>query len=136
MASISNKNIAKAIYFLSKEKEEKDLPIFYKEIVNFLFKKRLLSSSEDILKKLEKIINQEENKLKVKIYSSQKINGDFKEKIIFLLRKRYPDKEIILEEYLDEKLLAGIKLEMEDEIIDLSAKNKIYKLQEHLTRKI
>ena len=59
-----------------------------------------------------------------------------KKELIFFLRGRYGVKEVILKESLNEKLIGGIRLEINDEIIDLTVKNKIKKLQEYLTRKI
>ena len=37
-------------------------------------------------------------------------------------------------ENLNEKLLGGFKIEVNNELIDLTLKNKIYRLQEHLIR--
>ena len=54
----------------------------------------------------------------------------------FILKERYQQKEVILVEVLDEKLLGGFKMEVNDEVIDLTIKNKIGKLQEYLTRNI
>ncbi|PIP69006.1 F0F1 ATP synthase subunit delta, partial [Candidatus Nomurabacteria bacterium CG22_combo_CG10-13_8_21_14_all_32_8] len=61
---------------------------------------------------------------------------ELREELIFFLKERYKAKEIFLTEVLDEKLLGGMRIEVNDEIIDLTVKNKIKKLQEHLIRKI
>ena len=52
------------------------------------------------------------------------------------LKKRYSAKEISFFEILDTRLVGGIKVEVNDEIIDLSIRNKISKLQEYLTRSV
>ena len=44
------------------------------------------------------------------------------------------ERRFIFNEVLDEKLLGGFKIEVNDEIIDLTIKNKLEKLQEYLTR--
>ena len=49
------------------------------------------------------------------------------------LTHRYKAKEIKIVENLDKKLLGGFKVEVGDEVIDLTLRNKINKLQEHLT---
>lgn len=136
MATLSNNDIAQAIYMASKDKKREELPIFYKEITQFLFRKRLLPKAKNILEKLEKIINKEEEKIIVQITSKEKITENRKREIIELLKKKYKVKEVVLEEKLDEKLLGGLRLEMSDEVIDLSIRNKIDKLQENLIRKI
>jgi len=136
MATISNNDIARAIYLVSKDKNHQELPDIDKKIVSFLARRRLLSKSKDILEKLDKIINQEKERIIVKVSSAKKIKQEFEKEIILFLKKRYKTKEVILTETLDEKLLGGIRIEVNDEIIDLTAKNKIKKLQEYLTRKI
>ena len=136
MATISNNDIARAIYLVSKDKKNEELPDFYKNVIQFLFKKRLLTKSDDLLRKLEKVMNREENKILVKVSSTKKITEKIKKEVTELLKKKYEAREVILEEVLDQKLLGGIKLEVNNEIIDLSLRNKINKLQEHLIRKI
>ncbi|MFA6325114.1 MAG: F0F1 ATP synthase subunit delta [Candidatus Paceibacterota bacterium] len=136
MANISNNDIAQAIFLFSKDKVESDQKIVSDKIINFLSRRRLLSKSTDILSRLDKIINIENEKIVVKVLSSKKIEEKNKDELIVYLKERYKAKEIILEESLDHKLLGGMRIEVNDEIIDLTVKNKIKKLQEHLIKKI
>ena len=136
MATISNNDIAEAIYLSSKDKTGNELATSLKDIVNFLHRKRLLNKSKDILLKLNKIINKEKGILMIKITSAEKLHGNDKEEIGHLLKKRYHAHEVLLEEVIDEKLLGGIRIEVGDEVIDLSLKNKVEKLQEYLNRKV
>ncbi len=135
MATLSNNDIARAIYLVSKEKTHAELHEVNGKVVKFLARRRLLSKSPDILERLNKIINHETGRIVVKIQSARKLKEELKKELITFLKKRYKMKEVILKEELDEKLLGGIRIEINDEIIDLTVKNKIKKLQEHLTRK-
>lgn len=134
MAAISNNNIADAIYLASKENDNARNEVFYKKVVEFLTRKRLISKAPDILSRLTKIINNREGKIAVKIFSSEKLSEAKKRELHSSLVKRYHGKDILLEEILDERILGGIKIEVEDEVIDLSIKNRINKLQEYLTK--
>lgn len=136
MATLSNNDIARAIYLVSKDKTHTELHDVNKKVVEFLARRRLLSKTPDILERLDKIINYESEKIVVKVSSVRKLKEELKKELIFFLKKRYRVKEVVLTETLDEKLLGGVRLEINDEIIDLTAKNKIKKLQEHLIRKI
>lgn len=136
MTALSNNDIAQAIYFVSKDKTNSELRIVNDKIIKFLVRRRLLSKSEDILEKLDKIINVENKKIIAKILSARKVRDEIKKELIDFLRERYKAKEIFLEERLDEKLLGGIRIEVNDEIIDLTIKNKIKKLEEYLIKKI
>ncbi len=136
MATLSNNDIARSIYLLSKDKTASERLVLNGKIVKFLFKKRLLSKSSVILSLLTKIINKEEGKLVAKISRVEPLNSKNKSHLEQFLKKRYSAKEVTLVETLDKKLLGGFRLEVNDEVIDLSMKNKVKKLQEHLTRDI
>jgi F-type H+-transporting ATPase subunit delta len=136
MSTISNNDIAKAIYTASRDNKEGEFPTLYKQVTQFLARKRLLSQSKVILYKLDKIINKEEGRVSAKITSAEKLKNDFKNEVISFLKKHYSAKEVVMTEEIDSKLIGGLKIEVNDEIIDLSVQNKIKKLQEHLTRKI
>lgn len=134
MAVTSNNLIAHAIYEVTKGKTGSELTSAMGDVMKFLVRKRLLSRSTGIISSLEKIVNKEEGVVKAKVLSARKLDHDSKAHIIHNLEKRYSAKKIILEEEINEKLLGGIKVEIGDEVIDLTLKNKINKLQEHLTR--
>ncbi len=136
MTIISNNNIARAIYLVSKDKTNVELQDINKKIIKFLARKRLLSKTPDILERLDKIINNKNRQIVVKISSSQKLENEVKNTLTLFLKKRYKAEKIIFIETLDVKLLGGIRIEVNNEIIDLTIKNKIKKLQEYLIRKI
>ena len=135
MTTLSNNDIACAIYLVSKDKTHAELHNVIDKVVKFLVRKRLLSKTGDILERLNKIINNENKKIIVKLLSAKKLKEEIKKELISFLRERYKAEEIIFMETIDEKLLGGIRVEVNDEIIDLTVKNKIKKLQEYLIRK-
>lgn len=134
MATISNNNIAEAIYFLSKDKNEKDISILIDNVIKFLIRKRLLSKSKDILNQLEKISNKEEGIVIVRLKSSKRLNENIRNEIQRIIQNKYNAQNVILKEEIDESVLGGFKLEIKDEIIDLTVSNKLKKLQEYLIR--
>lgn len=136
MAVISNKNIAGAIYLVYKGKSAEDQSLISKKVAQFLSKKNLLSKAPDILLHLNKIINEHRGRVAVKVSSAKNINETSNKKLAEILMKRYNAKEIDFEENIDESLLGGFKIEANDEIIDLTIRNKIKKLQAHLTRSL
>lgn len=133
MATISNNDIARAIYLSSKDKSATEQSALLSKITQFLFKRRFLSRSPDILVRLDKMIDEAEERIVVHISSKQPLPENIKKEIAQILKERYFAKKAILIENLDEKLLGGFKIEVNDEVIDLTVKNKIGKLQEYLT---
>ncbi|MEI8174480.1 MAG: ATP synthase F1 subunit delta [bacterium] len=136
MTVLSNNDIARAIYLSFKDKSVSEQVSMSKKVVEFLFRRRILSRAPLILSQLTKIVNHEEGRIVAKVSSALKLSHQDKIDIENSLKKRYSAKEIILSENLDQKLLGGIKVEVNNEVIDLSIKNKIEKLQEHLTKSV
>ena len=134
MSTVSNNNIAHAIYLASKEHNHGDQTSFASRVVQFLARRRLLSKAPDILSRLSKIVDEHEGRVVVRVSSAVPLDQKTNKEIVEALISRYKAKEITLIENLDEKLLGGLKIEVDDEVIDLTIKNKIKKLQEHLTK--
>ena len=136
MTVFSNNNIARAIYLVSKDKTPEEQSLASSRVVQFLARKRLLSKASDILSRLNVIINNKEGKIIAKVSSVERMNELTKEKLTHSLSKRYHGKTITLEENLNEKLLGGFKIEVNDEVIDFTIINRIGKLQEYLKESI
>jgi len=132
MATISIKNIASAIYESSYGKEGAELNDVTKKSVDLISKKHLLSKSKEILSQLEKIVDKEEEIVRAKVSSRIKIDKKIVDDIEEFIKKKYKVKNTVLEFDIDEKLLGGIKIQIGDEIIDTTLKNKIKKLQNYL----
>ncbi|KKR70618.1 MAG: ATP synthase subunit delta [Candidatus Nomurabacteria bacterium GW2011_GWB1_40_7] len=132
MSAISNNNIARAIYLELGGKDEGEQSLIFPKIIQFLVKKRLLARAPDILNHLSKIINDEEKRIVARVSSKDNLDEKTKHELKHSLAKRYLVEEVDLVLNTDEKLLGGLKIEVNDEVIDLTIKNKIGKLQEYL----
>jgi len=132
MATLSNKDIANAIYgFLKDKSGSRDA---FREVVKFLQKKRLLGRSKAILESLRRVVNEEEGELEAEVQSVRSLPDKNKKEISEFLKRKYGAKQLILKESLDAGLLGGFRIEVKDEVIDLTSRNKLRKLQAHLTK--
>ncbi|MES3032018.1 MAG: F0F1 ATP synthase subunit delta [Patescibacteria group bacterium] len=136
MTVISNNDIARAVYLVSKDKSHSEQVKISIKVVEFLSRKRLLSKSSDILSRLSKIINKAEGRVVARVSSVEKLDHKTKLHISHGLKKRYSAEEVIFQENIDSKLIGGLRIQVNDEIIDTSIKNKIGQLQEHLTKSV
>ena len=132
MATISINNLARAIYESSQGKEGADLDIVSKRATLLISQKHLMSKSKEILAQLKKIADKNDEVVRAKISSRIKIDKKIVDEIEDFIKKRYKAKNAIMEFEVDEKLLGGIRIEIGDEIIDTTLKNKIKKLQNYL----
>ena len=132
MAKISNQDIAKSIYQTLKDKSGSAYSLALKNIVDFLARRRLFSQVADILNRLQRIVDRERGAIRVKVSSAKSLGIHLKHGLIKKLEHRYQAKEVIFDEQIDGGLIGGLKLEINDEVIDLTMKNRIKKLAEHL----
>ncbi len=135
MATISINNIASAIYESSSGKEGAELDIVMKNAVDIISKKHLISKSKEIINQLQKIVDKDNGVIRAKISSKIKIDPKTVTEIEDFIKKRYKVQNSVLEFETNDKLLGGIKIEIGDEIIDTTLKNKITKLQNYLINK-
>ena len=132
MASISIKNLARAIYESSLDKGGAELDSVLSKSIIFMRDKSLMSKKKEILKSLEDIIDKEEGIVKAKVSTSSKLNEKMEQEVKESIKKKYKAKEVILESIINPKLLGGIKIEIGDDIIDTTLANKIHQLQTYL----
>lgn len=132
MAKLSTKYIAGAIFESLKNKSGAELATATTHVLDFLKKNNLFSKAPEILKYLEKIHDKDSNTVRAKILTKTPLSKSLTEHLETALKKRYKAKEVILEPIEDQTLLGGVRIESNDEVIDLSLKNKVHQLQEYL----
>ena len=130
MATISTKDIARSIY--EGAREHKSSASYFQSVVKFLAKRKLMSKAPDILKQLKKIVNESEGIIEAKVSTAKRLGATERYQLIQELKQRYKAKDVTLSEIKNEKLLGGLKVEVKDEVIDLTTKGKILKLQTYL----
>ena len=86
---------------------------------------------ESVLESFKRLVASEKNQKNVTVASSYALDQDQLEKIEQALQKR-TGSEINISTYLDKSLIGGIKISYEDQVIDLSLKNKLEALKAQL----
>lgn len=132
MATITNNDIAQAIYLSAKGKTGTELDTVLAQSVKLLADKRLLSKSGAILSKVQSLIDIDTGITRATVSSPRKLEKSSISEITEALKKRYGSKEVVFNELLAPDLIGGIKIEVGDEVIDASLKGKVKKLQDHL----
>ena len=134
MTKATNKDLARAIYLAIKDKGSHERGGALGEVIKFLARRNLLSRSELILSELEKVINEAEGRLVAKVKTAKKLSASVKTDLAHRLKKRYSGNAITLNEEIDQRLLGEMRIQVGDEVIDLSLKNKINQLEEYLMK--
>lgn len=134
MATISYNSIAEGIHAALKEKSAAEQQALMPGIVRFLAKRKLISKSEEILVRVRNIFDKESGHITAQVTSKSPLDVTTKIKIKESLKERYKVSEVTLEEKTDERMIGGFRVEIGDEVMDLTLKNKLRKLQEHLIK--
>lgn len=132
MASISINNLANAIYESSLGKEGNSLNDILAKSVIFIRDKNLIGKKEEILHALENIVNKKEGIIKAKVITKSKVDKNVEREIEEFIKDKYKAKEVHLELKVENEVLGGIRIEVEDNIIDMTLSNKLHQLQNYL----
>ena len=132
MSKISSKDIAEALYASTKDKSGMELERTLANGVEFLAKNKLLSKTPEILELLEKVRERDLGIVSAKVSSRSPLTKHTTDEIKTALKNRYKASSVSLHFTEDPSLLGGIRIEAQDEVIDLSLKYKLKQLQAHL----
>jgi F-type H+-transporting ATPase subunit delta len=86
---------------------------------------------ESVLESFKRLVALEKNQKNVMVASSYSLEQDQLDKIQTALQKR-TGSEINISTHIDKSLIGGIKISYEDQVIDLSLKNKLEALKAQL----
>lgn len=132
---ISSKNIAEALYASTKGKTGNELALTLKHGVKILSKKRLLGQSQDIMKALQNIIDKKDNVVRAKIITAKSLSSEEKKKVEHQIKEKYKVELIVSEFFENSDLLGGMRIEVKDEVLDTTYKNKLQRLEKFLIKK-
>lgn len=131
---ISTKTIAEAIYAGTKDKEGKELSAFLSDTISFLEKNRMLGKYKEVLAHLQILIDKKEKRLRADVTTAEKLTPKLLAELSEVLKHKYKAEEIEIDEHQDESLIAGVKVRIRDEVIDMTLSNKLNQLKTHLTK--
>ncbi|OIO19568.1 MAG: ATP synthase F1 subunit delta [Candidatus Magasanikbacteria bacterium CG_4_10_14_0_8_um_filter_32_14] len=125
---ISNRQFAEALYELTIGLVEKDLDTTLEAFVKFLSKNRRLKQGNNIIVEFEKIAKKKQGIIEIEITSARKLDKDIVEKI-----KESFAKQVEAVEKIDESLIGGVRVKLEDRILDASVRMQLINLKKSLT---
>jgi len=136
MSQLSEKKVAQAIYEASKEREGKDLDLIIESTTDFLIEKGMIGKSPEILSHLQKIIDEKEGMVRAHVETAHPLSETTTANLKKELQERYNAKDVKLEIVENKKLLGGIKIQVADEVINLTLAKKLHQLQDYLNSQI
>lgn len=132
MANISVNNLASAIYESLKDKEGISFEETATNVIKIMQDKHMLGKYDQVLDALQKIVDRHDEIVRARVSTKGSVNEKDLKEIEEFIKRRYKVKEVVIDKKEDPKLLGGIKIEIEDEIIDFTLANKLHQLQNYL----
>lgn len=134
MAKISTKDMAQALYEATEGKEGVPLKTVLKRSVEILSNKRMLGKAEDVLGALQNIFDKKTRTIRAKITTAKRLGNSDKHDVNEEIKKKYGAKEVVSEFFEKEELLGGMRIEVGDEVLDTTYRNKLNQLSKFLTK--
>ena len=130
---ISPKKYAQSFFPLAvKADSQAEIDRLVKNFVQLLRENMDLKKQAEILRELELLFNQAENKVKVKVASAKKLGAEDIKHLTLALKKFGQYKTVEIENEVDEKLIGGLRLQLGWQVTDATLKNQLNKLKESL----
>jgi F-type H+-transporting ATPase subunit delta len=123
-----------AVSSLAEGRNKKEIETLAKDTVAFLAKNKMITHANELLVQIEKEENKKEGILVAEITVKEKLSKSTKDNISNILEKQYKGNKIEIREKLDDKIIGGIKIKIEDTVIDNTIIGRMKNLQKILTQ--
>ncbi len=134
MAKRNVQQIARAVSSLAEGRNKKEIETLAKDTVAFLAKNKMITHANELLVQIEKEGNKKEGILVAEITVKEKLSKSTKDNISNMLEKQYKGNKIEIREKFDDKIIGGIKIKIEDTVIDNTIIGRMRDLQKILTQ--
>lgn len=123
---------AKALYELTKGKNNQEIDGIVSEFAKFLAKSGNLKKAPQIIENFENIYNKNNGIVEAEVISREELKGDLRVEIENFIKKKYKTEEVLINNKIDESIKGGIIVKVGDEVMDGSLKNQLNKLNKLL----
>ncbi len=129
---ISSAHLAQVLLEATDEATEVETKKAVKQFGTYLKRKRLTKQLPQILGAYRKLYDQKHSIVEAEVRSQSRMSEATKTSLRSALKKRYGVKEAHILELLDERLIAGFKIQVGDEVYDGSVKGRLEALRREL----
>ncbi|MBT3538679.1 ATP synthase F1 subunit delta [Candidatus Parcubacteria bacterium] len=128
MAKTSNKQYAEALYEVTQDLKGSDLSDAIKTFVEILVRDHKLKQGYNIIAEFERTVKKASGVVELEITSARELDKKIVEEI-----KQTFGKNVEAVTQVDESIIGGIKVKLEDKILDGSVKTQLKSLKQQLS---
>ena len=126
------KQLAQALFEMTDGKTEADEKKAIKEFVAYLGKHRLLKREDAIIAEYRKLYNAKHGIVEASVTLVERLPEKTRIHLRETLKKKYKAREVHMLEWVDERLIGGMKIQVGDTVYDSSIKNTLKQLETKL----
>lgn len=131
---VASAQYAKALYEATKNKKHQEIDESVLNFVKTLAGSNQLRLKNDIIKKFSEVFNQENNIIEAEIISREKLSGALINKLIKFLKDKYQVKEVVVNNKIEESVVSGVIIKVNDEVLDGSVSRQLAELRNVLVK--
>lgn len=128
MTKISPKNIAEAVYEVTKGKSGQSLVVALKRSAQMLRDRRMLGKSDEVIGALQNIFDKKTGTVRMKVTTAKSLGHQERSKLQNEIKEKYKAQIVVGEFFEKPELLGGIRVEIGDEVLNNTYRNKLNKL--------
>ena len=126
--------MALLLHEITVDKTESEISKVLKEYVKLLAKKGLISKSDLIVDEYNKQRSKDENILEATLSVRYPLHKDMKSKLEKFLKAEFGGNQTHITEKIDESILGGVKIQVDDWILDHTIKGRLTSLEKALAQ--
>lgn len=129
---IGVKKYAGLLYEITKDKSDEEADKAIVDFVRLLSHKKALRFKQQIINAFIKYYNQAEKIVGMTVYSANGLNATEEEKLADIVKKNKKVDQVEIKQEVDESLIGGIKIRIDDIFLDASLKSQLVKLKNRM----
>ena len=132
MQKVSSKHLAEILLDSTDKLDEAGVKKSVKEFTQYLKSKKMLRQTPQIMENYRKLYDERHSIVEAEVWSQNRMSEATKDHLRSSLKERYKVKEAHILEFLDQRLIAGFKIKIGDEVYDGSVRGKLEALRQAL----
>ncbi len=138
MSASRTKELAEVLLEMTDEnpeaREEAQVKKSLKEFATYLKKKGLLRKADAIIADYRRLYNKKHNIVEATVTLTSRLSEHTRVELREALKKKHNAREVHMLEKVDQRLIGGIRIQIEDEVYDSSIQNSLKQLQTELLK--
>ncbi len=133
MSKLNLKTLASAIYEAAEGKTVADQKKVIHAALLMLKKSGMAGKADELVTEFQKIDDETKNIVRAVVMSRNQLTEKERGDLSTFIKEEYKADQVVMEEKIDERVLGGVKVKVEDTLYDGTLRTKLNQLQAHLT---